>query len=102
MGRHSKKSKKSYYGNGKHRVVTPKRDSKAIRRVAIAFPVALSMALYPAVAGDGEGRFPLLENALPILKLEPAAAGEVIPETPEDNPDDGPDIGVGVDLSGDE
>jgi hypothetical protein len=82
MGRHRKT--KVYVG--KHRVVTPKRNMKAIRRVAIAFPVALAMALYPAAVGDGTGRFPLLENALPILRQSTADAGEVITEPPVDPP----------------
>lgn len=61
----------------------------------------MSMALYPAVVGDGTGRFPLLEDALPALKPRSATAGEVIPESSEDD-NDGRDAGVDVDLPGDE
>lgn len=95
MGRHRKQSKKHYYGNGKHRVVTPKRNLTAVRRTAIAFPIALSMALYPAAVGDGDGTY-VWSPA--IVRPNIATAGEVIPETSDGN-DDG---NVDVHLPGDD
>lgn len=98
MGKHSKKARWSKYRyQGRHRVVTPK--SGLSRKTLVALTMTLSMALYPAVAGDGEGNFPLLEDAIPILRQESAAAGEVITE-PTEEPE--PDIDLEVDLPVDE
>ena len=97
MGRHRKTSKKQYYGNGKHRAVSPKRNMRSARRAAIAFPIALTMVLYPATVGDGEGKYVWSPIA---IRPNIAAAGEVIPETSDGNDDS--DTGVDVNLPGDE
>jgi hypothetical protein len=94
MGRHSKITKVP----GRHRAVSPKRDMKAVRRAAMAFPIALSMVLYPATVGDGAGRYDWSPIA---IRPNVATAGEVIPET-SDGDDDGSDAGVDVNLPGDE
>lgn len=99
MAKH-RKIKSKYNGKGKHRVVTPKRN---VKRAAIAVPLSVVMALYPSIAGDGEGLFPSVENVVPFLDEVEAVAEEVIsdpiekPKPPKPPVVEVPDIPV-VDL----
>jgi hypothetical protein len=95
MAKH-RKHKRRIYSPGRHRVVSPKRDMRSARRAALAFPIALTMVLYPATVGDGEGKYVWSPIA---IRPNVATAGEVIPETSDGN-DDG--SGVDVNLPGDE
>lgn len=84
MAKH-RKCKSKYIGNGKHRVVTPKRDHDRVRKTAMAVPLSITMALYPATMGDGEGGF--------MGMAPPPAMGEVIID-----PTDKPELPPVVDL----
>lgn len=84
MGKHNRKRRQQYIGNGKHRAVTPKSDRNKAR-VAVVLPLAASLVLYPALAGNDEGRYgvPNIGAIIPILNPPSAAAEEVITDPTE-------------------
>lgn len=77
MASHRKKNRRKYVG--KHRAVAP--ESYTRHRLAVIVPLAISLVLYPTIAGDGSGIFPSIGFIAPFLREEEADAEEVITET---------------------